>query len=160
MSVSYTGGTVTGTGAPGDPFVYAGDDSREVTVVYEVDQASGGNGANAFGPVITWGGHIARITEWTQADPSGSPYHMRFNGWDCTTDDCSTGQQDLALTAAAIVPDNPAIELLKTGSFQDESGDGFAQVGETISYAFTVTNTGDVTLTNVTLADTVGGVTV
>jgi len=56
------------------------------------------------------------------------------------------------------LPQAPAIELLKTGAFQDENQDGDADPGETIGYRFTVTNTGNVTLTDVTLADTVGGV--
>ncbi|MEE4195013.1 MAG: sortase [Anaerolineae bacterium] len=55
---------------------------------------------------------------------------------------------------------NPGIELIKTGSFNDENGDTFGDVGETITYAFTVTNTGNVTLTNITLADLATGVTI
>ena len=52
-----------------------------------------------------------------------------------------------------VVLNAPTIELLKSSTFNDESGDGFAQLGETISYAFSVQNTGNVTLTNITLTD-------
>ena len=42
---------------------------------------------------------------------------------------------------------------MKTGTFNDENGDGFAQLGETIAYSFLVSNGGNVTLTNVSVTD-------
>ena len=53
----------------------------------------------------------------------------------------------------------PSIELVKTGTLNDDDGTPGVSAGDTISYAFSVTNDGNVTLTDVTLADTVGGVT-
>ena len=56
-------------------------------------------------------------------------------------------------TVTTFIEQSPRLAIVKTGTFNDENGDGFAQVGETISYAFEVTNTGNVVITDVTVSD-------
>jgi uncharacterized repeat protein (TIGR01451 family) len=55
---------------------------------------------------------------------------------------------------------NPALSIVKTGVWVDGNSDGYADVGEAINYTFSVKNEGNLTLTNVTVVDTVGGVTI
>ncbi len=54
----------------------------------------------------------------------------------------------------------PSIAVITTASFDDNNGDGFAQAGETVTYRFTVTNTGNVTLTNITIPNNILGLVV
>ncbi|MEP0262436.1 Ig-like domain-containing protein [Dokdonia sp.] len=78
------------------------------------------------------------------------------DGGDVTdeSDDDSPIEDDTTIT---ILPQGSSISLVKIGVFNDEDGDGFAQVGETITYTFIVTNTGNVTITNITLDDPLPG---
>ncbi|NMH23735.1 DUF7507 domain-containing protein, partial [Flavobacterium solisilvae] len=52
----------------------------------------------------------------------------------------------------------PQITLLKDGVYADANSDTIVNVGDTIVYTFTVTNTGNVTVNNLTINDAVIGV--
>ncbi|RUT70916.1 gliding motility-associated C-terminal domain-containing protein [Flavobacterium cupreum] len=52
----------------------------------------------------------------------------------------------------------PAIAIIKTGTFNDENASGFANAGETITYKFKITNTGNVPLKGITIRDPLPGI--
>ncbi|TEB45673.1 gliding motility-associated C-terminal domain-containing protein, partial [Flavobacterium circumlabens] len=52
----------------------------------------------------------------------------------------------------------PAIAIIKTGIFNDENASGFANAGETITYKFKITNTGNVPLKGITVRDPLPGI--
>jgi hypothetical protein len=81
--------------------------------------------------VIAWGGHIARRLDWgsgnSAADVSGSPYHMRVIDYKCSNvDNCSSGNLDRSLSAAAITLPG-SITIVKQAT--SESSTAFSFVG-------------------------------
>lgn len=71
------------------------------------------------------------------------------------------GSPAVATATHNIVDDEtPSLALTKTGAYQDSNNNGVADVGDRIVYGFVVTNTGTATLTSVTIADALAGVTV
>jgi uncharacterized repeat protein (TIGR01451 family) len=70
--------------------------------------------------------------------------------------------QGASASATATVPvaQNPSLALVKAGTFNDANSNGWADPGETISYTFSESNTGNMTLHNVAVSDQGSGVTV
>ncbi|MEO6176247.1 MAG: gliding motility-associated C-terminal domain-containing protein, partial [Flavobacterium circumlabens] len=52
----------------------------------------------------------------------------------------------------------PAIAIIKTAVFNDENASGYANAGETITYKFKITNTGNVPLKGITVRDPLPGI--
>jgi uncharacterized repeat protein (TIGR01451 family) len=122
--------------APAIPTLAPGDSASVWTGSYDLIQADIDNGFVENQATAT-GGYV---------DPVTGPQ---------TVDDLSgatTGDDD---TTVAAIPQDPSIALVKTVDTSALSSP--TAVGDTITYAFTVTNTGNTTLTNVTLADPLPG---
>ena len=52
----------------------------------------------------------------------------------------------------------PSIALIKTAVFNDENRNGYAEIGETVTYRFSVTNTGNIILVNAVIKDPKPGI--
>jgi uncharacterized repeat protein (TIGR01451 family) len=90
------------------------------------------------------GGVVANTATATANPPQGSPVTTQPS-----TDKTPTDQR-------------PGLLVSKTGQLDDDNGNRLADVGETIDYSFSLTNSGRVTLTDVSLDDpklTAAGVT-
>ncbi|AOW10369.1 Ig-like domain-containing protein [Flavobacterium gilvum] len=77
----------------------------------------------------------------------------------CDADgDCSKAMLTITVNSVEKFVENPSIALIKTIASSDENGDGLIESGEKVKYAFVITNTGNVTLTNITISDFLPGV--
>ncbi len=140
-NVNVTDALVTVSGTPIPSLAPGESNSTAYTATYTITQADIDAGV------------LENTAIATGTDPSGNPTMDMSDDPQNPTDDDPDGDGDPDDPTMTTLPQNPDISLLKVGTFNDENGDGFGQPGETISYAFTVSNTGNVTLTNVTVND-------
>ncbi len=93
-------------------------------------------------------GQVQNQATATGTPPSGPPV-SDLSG-------TTTGDDDPTVTPLG---QNPAIQLVKAVTNEPDLLDG-TNVGDPVNYSFTVTNTGNVTLNNVTVTDTLPGITI
>lgn len=150
-------------------FTVCNDGSEDLFNVTVNDPLSPVGGAIPFLPAMTGSG--MPMTGSTSCDAttfstvytimgsdiqSGQVSNTGFvNAFDAAGNPIS-GTSNTVITPLTEAPDpieNPGISITKSSVLNDSNNDGFAQVGETITYSFTVCNTGDVRLNNISVTD-------
>jgi uncharacterized repeat protein (TIGR01451 family) len=76
---------------------------------------------------------------------------------DTTVGEPTANTADNTSTAQTTVQGTPALQVTKTASLNDVNGNGKADVGETINYVIAATNSGNVTLSGLTVSDPMAG---
>ncbi|MBE0390434.1 gliding motility-associated C-terminal domain-containing protein [Flavobacterium sp. PL002] len=111
-----------------------------------------GNAITSLAPGDTNKNNFTAVYELTQEDiNAGQVTNTAFTkGKDTDNKDVTDDDENIVNLSNK---QNPKVALVKKGVFADENNDGFAQVGETINYTFSVTNTGNVTLTQIVVTD-------
>ena len=143
--------TATTTALPTTPTTTA----TAVDYQWQVSTNGGGTFTNIPGEsgTVASGTEVSLTLNDVPVSADGNQYRMVASS---QANICDTETSSVA--TLTVISANASIALVKFGTFDDVNGDGFAQVGERINYNFIITNTGDVTVSNITISDPLPGI--
>ena len=98
-------------------------------------------------------GGVTNTASVTSKDPFGNNITDISDDPNNTNDDDANADGDPDDATLTLVAQKPSLSLEKTATFNDENNDGLPQLNETITYNFKVSNTGNVSLSNVLVTD-------
>ncbi|OXA76432.1 hypothetical protein B0A65_18820 [Flavobacterium frigidimaris] len=140
-NVVITDPMLTTTSIPVTPGTLAPGATGTATAAYTVKASDVANGA------------VINTALAIGDDPAGNPVTDVSD----STDPTLTGDDDPTVIDLTL---RPSIALVKTAVFNDENKNGYAEIGETVTYHFAVTNTGNVVLVNIVVKDPKPGLTI
>ncbi|MCT7375141.1 DUF6923 family protein [Chelativorans salis] len=154
--------TLTNTGGPTDSYAIQ-DLLDDNTVFASADNGGAHSGGDPGGGVVDWTG--LTVPPHDGSAPGTLVLTVTAQVVDSLSDDVTQVVNIIKLPDETELPECPSddcvgvpsqvtgLELVKTGTYVDTDDNGFANVGDTIVYSFTVTNTGNVLLEEVVPKD-------
>ncbi|OOG68575.1 gliding motility-associated C-terminal domain-containing protein [Flavobacterium sp. A45] len=96
-------------------------------------------------------GYVYNLATVTSKDPKGNPVtDTSSDPTPCTTCPIDPECPDCTITP---LTQSPSINITKDGTYVDSNQDGITNIGDVVTYNFVITNTGNTTLTDVTVTD-------
>ena len=108
-----------------------------------------GSGNCRFTSLGVWGNYLCGTPQHTvTADEVAQGFFVPSTVWQVTGSGAATQNYTVTGDAVDLLVRNPQLSGSVVSTFNDVDGDGFAGPGDTVTFAYTVTNSGNVALTD------------
>lgn len=112
-----------------------------------------GSGNCRFSALSVWGNYLCGTPQHTvTADEAAQGFFVPSTGWQVTGSGAATQNYTVTGDEVDLMVRHPQVNGSVVPTFNDVDGDGFAGPGDTVTFAYTVSNSGNVALTDLSAA--------